>query len=157
MKKLLLAAVAVVSLTACSRNNGTDEIAPEPVSPILGTWRYEIAKVISGADGSVIHEIHPGKCSKKDNIEFRAEGVRIDREFLTLSGGECKPVEDEESRYEYNSTAKILKHIYLGDEDGYEVEVFLLDANNLGLVKWRYDKDGDGVTDKEVLFYVRQN
>ena len=37
MKKLLLAAVAVVSLTACSRNNGADEITPEPVSPIVGT------------------------------------------------------------------------------------------------------------------------
>ena len=33
MKKLLLVATALVSLVACNRNNGTDEIAPEPVSP----------------------------------------------------------------------------------------------------------------------------
>ena len=156
MKKLLLAAVAVVSLAACSRNNGTDEITPEPVSPIVGTWRFEMSKVVSGADGSVMREIYHFECTKKHNIEFRVDGVYIDRAFSTLSGGGCKPYEEGVSRYVYNPTTKILKYIYL-DHDGYEEEVFLLDANNLGIVKWRYDQDKDGVTDKEVYFYVRQN
>ena len=155
MKKLLLAAVAVVSLTACSRNNGTDEITPEPVSPIVGTWKYVRTEIISGADGSKLETRVPDECGSKNTLEFRVDGKHIDKEFIKI-GGQCTHDGDEESRYDYNPATKILKLTY-SDGSVEQEEVFLLDATNLHILPEEYDYNRDGVDDKVIMFYVRQN
>lgn len=155
MKKLLLAAVAVVSLTACSRNNGTDEIAPEPVSPIVGTWKYVRTEIISGVDGSTLNTRVPDECGSKNTLEFRVDGKHIDKEFIKI-GGQCTQDGDEESRYDYNPATKILKLTY-SDGSVEQEEVFLLDATNLHILPEEYDYNRDGVDDKVIMFYVRQN
>jgi lipoprotein len=155
MKKLLLAAVAVVSLTACSRNNGTDEITPEPVSPIVGTWKYVRTEIISGADGSKLETRVPDECGSKNTLEFRVDGKHIDKEFIKI-GGQCTQDGDEESRYDYNPATKILKLTY-SDGSVEQEEVFLLDATNLHILPEEYDYNRDGVDDKVIMFYVRQN
>ena len=155
MKKLLLAAVAVVSLTACSRNNGTDEITPEPVSPIVGTWRHVRTEIISGADGSKLETRVPDECGSKNTLEFRVDGKHIDKEFIKI-GGQCTQDGDEESRYDYNPATKILKLTY-SDGSVEQEEVFLLDATNLHILPEEYDYNRDGVDDKVIMFYVRQN
>ena len=155
MKKLLLAAVAVVSLTACSRNNGTDEITPEPVSPIVGTWKYVRTEIISGADGSKLETRVPDECGSKITLEFRVDGKHIDKEFIKI-GGQCTQDGDEESRYDYNPATKILKLTY-SDGSVEQEEVFLLDATNLHILPEEYDYNRDGVDDKVIMFYVRQN
>ena len=139
MKKLLLAAVAVVGLTACSRNNGADEITPEPVSPIVGTWKYVRTEIISGVDGSTLNTRVPDECGSKNTLEFRVDGKHI-----------------EESRYDYNPATKILKLTY-SDGSVEQEEVFLLDATNLHILPEEYDYNGDGFDDKVIMFYVRQN
>ena len=133
MKKLLLVATALVSLVACNRNNGTDEIAPEPVSPIVGTWRHVRTEIISGADGSTLQTHVSSPCESKSTVEFRTNGT-----------------------YTYDVARKTLKST---DEDGVidVFEILLLNKTNLHWVTGLYDHDRDGVTDKEVLFYVRQN
>ena len=155
MKKLLLAAVAVVSLTACSRNNGTDEIAPEPVSPIVGTWKYVRTEIISGVDGSTLNTRVPDECGSKNTLEFRVDGKHIDKEFIKV-GGQCTQDGDEESRYDYNPATKILKLTY-SDGSVEQEEVFLLDATNLHILPEEYDYNRDGFDDKVIMFYVRQN
>lgn len=155
MKKLLLAAVAVVSLAACSRNNGTDEIAPEPVSPIVGTWRHVRTEIISGADGSTLNTRVPDECGSKNTLEFRVDGKHIDKEFIKI-GGQCTQDGGEESRYDYNPATKILKLTY-SDGSVEQEEVFLLDATNLHILPEEYDYNRDGVDDKVIMFYVRQN
>ena len=155
MKKLLLAAVAVVGLTACSRNNGTDEITPEPVSPIVGTWKYVRTEIISGADGSKLETRVPDECGSKNTLEFRVDGKHIDKEFIKI-GGQCTQDGDEESRYDYNPATKILKLTY-SDGSVEQEEVFLLDATNLHILPEEYDYNRDGVDDKVIMFYVRQN
>ena len=155
MKKLLLAAVAVVSLTACSRNNGTDEITPEPVSPIVGTWKYVRTEIISGADGSKLETRVPDECGSKNTLEFRVDGKHIDKEFIKI-GGQCTQDGDEESRYDYNPATKILKLTY-SDGSVEQEEVFLLDATNLHILPEEYDYNRDGFDDKVIMFYVRQN
>ena len=155
MKKLLLAAVAVVSLTACSRNNGTDEITPEPVSPIVGTWKYVRTEIISGVDGSTLNTKVPDECGSKNILEFRVDGKHIDKEFIKI-GGQCTQDGDEESRYDYNPATKILKLTY-SDGSVEQEEVFLLDATNLHILPEEYDYNRDGVDDKVIMFYVRQN
>ena len=155
MKKLLLAAVAVVSLVACNRNNGTDEITSEPVSPIVGTWKYVRTEIISGADVSKLETRVPDECGSKNTLEFRVDGKHIDKEFIKI-GGQCTQDGDEESRYDYNSATKILKFTY-SDGSVEQEEVLLLDATNLHLIPEVYDYDRDGVDDKVIMFYVRQN
>ena len=155
MKKLLLAAVAVVSLAACSRNNGTDEITPESVSPIVGTWRHVRTEIISGADGSKLETRVPDECGSKNTLEFRVDGKHIDKEFIKI-GGQCTQDGDEESRYDYNSATKILKFTY-SDGSVEQEEVLLLDATNLHILPEEYDYNRDGVDDKVIMFYVRQN
>ena len=155
MKKLLLAAVAVVSLAACSRNNGTDEITPEPVSPIVGTWKYVRTEIISGADGSKLETRVPDECGSKNTLEFRVDGKHIDKEFIKI-GGQCTQDGDEESRYDYNPATKILKLTY-NDGSVEQEEVFLLDATNLHILPEEYDYNRDGFDDKVIMFYVRQN
>ena len=155
MKKLLLAAVAVVSLTACNRNNGTDEITPESVSPIVGTWKYVRTEIISGTDSSTLNTRIPDECGSKNTLEFRVDGKHIDKEFIKV-GGQCTQDGDEESRYDYNSATKILKFTY-SDGSVEQEEVLLLDATNLHLIPEVYDYDGDGIDDKVIMFYVRQN
>lgn len=155
MKKLLLAAVAVVSLTACSRNNGADEIAPEPVSPIVGTWKYVRTEIISGVDGSKLETRVPDECGSKNTLEFRVDGKHIDKEFIKV-GGQCTQDGDEESRYDYNPATKILKLTY-SDGSVEQEEVFLLDATNLHILPEEYDYNRDGFDDKVIMFYVRQN
>ena len=152
MKKLLLAAV-VVSLTTCSRNNGTDEITPEPVSPIVGTWRHVRTEIVSGADGSTLSTRVPDECESQNTLEFRGDGKHIDKEFIKV-GGQCTQDGDEESRYDYNPATKILKFTY-SDGSVEQEEVLLLDTTNLHLIPEVYDYDGDGVDDKVIMFYVR--
>jgi len=154
MKKLLLAAVAVVSLVACNRNNGTDEITSEPVSPIVGTWKYVRTEIISGADVSKLETRVPDECGSKNTLEFRVDGKHIDKEFIKI-GGQCTQDGDEESRYDYNPATKILKLTY--SDGSVEQEKVLLDATNLLRLREEYDYDGDGVHDKVIMFYVRQN
>ena len=155
MKKLLLAAVAVVGLTACSRNNGTDEITPEPVSPIVGTWKYVRTEIISGTDGSTLNTRVPDECGSQNTLEFRVDGKHIDKEFIKV-GGQCTQDGDEESRYDYNPATKILKLTY-SDGSVEQEEVFLLDATNLHILPEEYDYNRVGVDDKVIMFYVRQN
>jgi lipoprotein len=155
MKKLLLATVAVVSLTACSRNNGADEITPEPVSPIVGTWKYVRTEIISGVDGSTLNTRVPDECGSKNTLEFRVDGKHIDKEFIKI-GGQCTQDGDEESRYDYNPATKILKLTY-SDGSVEQEEVLLLDATNLHILPEEYDYNRDGVDDKVIMFYVRQN
>ena len=155
MKKLLLVATALVSLVACNRNNGTDEIAPEPVSPIVGTWKYVRTEIISGADGSKLETRVPDECGSKNTLEFRVDGKHIDKEFIKI-GGQCTQDGDEESRYDYNPATKILKLTY-SDGSVEQEEVFLLDATNLHILPEEYDYNRDGVDDKVIMFYVRQN
>ena len=152
MKKLLLAVVAVVSLTACSRNNGTDE---QQAFPLVGTWKYVRTEIISGADGSTLNTRVPDECGSKNTLEFRVDGKHIDKEFIKV-GGQCTQDGDEESRYDYNSATKILKFTY-SDGSVEQEEVLLLDATNLHLIPEVYDYDGDGIDDKVIMFYVRQN
>ena len=155
MKKLLLVATALVSLVACNRNNGTDEITPEPVSPIVGTWKYVRTEIISGADGSKLETRVPDECGSKNTLEFRVDGKHIDKEFIKI-GGQCTQDGDEESRYDYNPATKILKLTY-SDGSVEQEEVFLLDATNLHILPEEYDYNRDGVDDKVIMFYVRQN
>mgnify|MGYP000448335763 FL=1 len=152
MKKLLLAAVAVVSLTACSRNNGADE---QQAFPLVGTWKYVRTEIISGTDGSTLNTRVPDECGSQNTLEFRVDGKHIDKEFIKV-GGQCTQDGDEESRYDYNSATKILKFTY-SDGSVEQEEVLLLDATNLHLIPEVYDYDGDGVDDKVIMFYVRQN
>ena len=152
MKKLLLAAVAVVSLTACSRNNGADE---QQAFPLVGTWKYVRTEIISGTDSSTLNTRIPDECGSKNTLEFRVDGKHIDKEFIKV-GGQCTQDGDEESRYDYNSAAKILKFTY-SDGSVEQEEVLLLDATNLHLIPEVYDYDGDGIDDKVIMFYVRQN
>lgn len=155
MKKLLLVATALVSLVACNRNNGTDEIAPEPVSPIVGTWKYVRTEIISGVDGSTLNTRVPDECGSKNTLEFRVDGKHIDKEFIKV-GGQCTQDGDEESRYDYNPATKILKLTY-SDGSVEQEEVFLLDATNLHILPEEYDYNRDGFDDKVIMFYVRQN
>ena len=119
MKKLLLAAVAVVSLTACSRNNGTDEITPEPVSPIVGTWRHVRTEIISGADGSTLQTHVSSPCESKSTVEFRTNGTYTYKDFVDVAGN-CVPDGDETRTYTYDVARKTLKST---DEDGV-IDVF---------------------------------
>jgi len=82
MKKLLLVATALVSLVACNRNNGTDEITPEPVSPIVGTWKYVRTEIISGVDGSTLNTRVPDECGSKNTLEFRVDGNTLIKNLL---------------------------------------------------------------------------
>ena len=155
MKKLLLVATALVSLVACNRNNGTDEITPEPVSPIVGTWRHVRTEIISGADGSTLQTHVSSPCESKSTVEFRTNGTYTYKDFVDVAGN-CVPDGDETRTYTYDVARKTLKST---DEDGVidVFEILLLNKTNLHWVTGLYDHDRDGVTDKEVLFYVRQN
>ncbi len=154
MKKLLLAAVAVVSLTACSRNNGTDE---QQAFPLVGTWKYVRTEIISGADASTLYTGIPNECESKSTLEFKVDGRHIDNEFIELDiGGRCVNDGDWNSKYEYNPITKILNITY-SDRRVEQKKVLLLDATNLYIITREGYYDSDKIKDKEVKFYVRQN
>ena len=154
MKKLLLAAVTVVSLTACSRNNGTDE---QQTFPLVGTWKYVRTEIISGADASTLYTGIPNECESKSTLEFKEDGRHIDNEFIELGiGGRCVNDGDWNSKYEYNPITKILNITY-SDRRVEQKKVLLLDATNLYIITREGYYDSDKIKDKEVLFYVRQN
>ena len=157
MKKLLLVATTLVSLVACNRNNGTDEITPEPVSPIVGTWRHVRTEIISGADASTLYTGIPNECESKSTLEFKEDGRHIDNEFIELGiGGRCVNDGDWNSKYEYNPITKILNITY-SDRRVEQKKVLLLDATNLYIITREGYYDNDKIKDKEVHFYVRQN
>ena len=154
MKKLLLVAVAVVSLTACSRNSGADE---QQAFPLVGTWKYVRTEIISGADASTLYTGIPNECESKSTLEFKEDGRHIDNEFIELGiGGRCVNDGDWNSKYEYNPITKILNITY-SNGSVEQKKVLLLDATNLHLIPEVYDYDGDGIDDKVIMFYVRQN
>ena len=154
MKKLLLAAVTVVSLTACSRNNGTDE---QQTFPLVGTWKYVRTEIISGADASTLYTGIPNECESKSTLEFKEDGRHIDNEFIELGiGGRCVNDGDWNSKYEYNPITKILNITY-SDRRVEQKKVLLLDATNLYIITHEGYYDSDKIKDKEVKFYVRQN
>ena len=154
MKKLLLAAVAVVSLTACSRNNGTDE---QQTFPLVGTWKYVRTEIISGADASTLYIGIPNECESKSTLEFKEDGRHIDNEFIELGiGGRCVNDGDWNSKYEYNPITKILNITY-SNGSVEQKKVLLLDATNLYIITREGHYDSDKIKDKEVKFYVRQN
>jgi lipoprotein len=154
MKKLLLAAVTVVSLTACSRNNGTDE---QQTFPLVGTWKYVRTEIISGADASTLYTGIPNECESKSTLEFKEDGRHIDNEFIELGiGGRCVNDGDWNSKYEYNPITKILNITY-SNGSVEQKKVLLLDATNLYIITREGHYDSDKIKDKEVKFYVRQN
>lgn len=154
MKKLLLAAVTVVSLTACSRNNGTDE---QKTFPLVGTWKYVRTEIISGADASTLYTGIPNECESKSTLEFKEDGRHIDNEFIELGiGGRCVNDGDWNSKYEYNPITKILNITY-SNGSVEQKKVLLLDATNLYIITREGHYDSDKIKDKEVKFYVRQN
>ena len=154
MKKLLLAAVAVVSLTACSRNNGMDE---QQAFPLVGTWKYVRTEIISGADASTLYTGIPNECESKSTLEFKEDGRHIDNEFIELGiGGRCVNDGDWNSKYEYNPITKILNITY-SNGSVEQKKVLLLDATNLYIITHEGYYDSDNIKDKEVKFYVRQN
>ena len=154
MKKLLLAAVTVVSLTACSRNNGTDE---QQTFPLVGTWKYVRTEIISGADASTLYTGIPNECESKSTLEFKEDGRHIDNEFIELGiGGRCVNDGDWNSKYEYNPITKILNITY-SNGSVEQKKVLLLDATNLYIITHEGYYDSDNIKDKEVKFYVRQN
>ena len=154
MKKLLLAAVTVVSLTACSRNNGTDE---QQTFPLVGTWKYVRTEIISGADASTLYTGIRNECESKSTLEFKEDGRHIDNEFIELDiGGRCVNDGDWNSKYEYNPITKILNITY-SNGSVEQKKVLLLDATNLYIITREGHYDSDKIKDKEVKFYVRQN
>ena len=153
MKKLLLAAVAVVSLTACSRNNGADE---QQAFPLVGTWKYVRTEIISGADASTLYTGIPNECESKSTLVFKEDGSHVVNECIELGfGGRCVNDGEWNSKYEYNPITKILNITYSNRR--VEQKKVLLDATNLYIITREDYYDSDKIKDKEVKFYVRQN
>ena len=108
-----------------------------------------------GADGSTLQTHVSSPCESKSTVEFRTNGTYTYKDFVDVAGN-CVPDGDETRTYTYDVARKTLKST---DEDGVidVFEILLLNKTNLHWVTGLYDHDRDGVTDKEVLFYVRQN
>ena len=68
MKKFILTMAALLSLAACSRNSGTDEPTPQPLSSILGKWKYTGSKTLNKADNTVLGNNPADDCSGKSYL-----------------------------------------------------------------------------------------
>ena len=145
MKKFILTMAALLSLAACSRNSGTDEPTPQPLSSILGKWKYTGSKTLNKADNTVLGNNPADDCSGKSTYEFKKDIVI--REFHYMSGGTCER-EDPTYTYSYDETTKVIE---LKESNGlvYTYTV-VVDGNNLQLINEVGDKKG-------VFMYTKAN
>ena len=146
MKNFLFAVAALLSLAACKRDE-------EPVSPLLGTWRYTGGNFISGADDSPFNPHPANSCDSQSTIEFKKGFYAVRQDFKVVSGT-CTPEAVENLRYTYNEATKVLKLIASdGTEEEYTVS--LLDGSNLHLETPIGDANTDGINDKDLDTYTK--
>ena len=155
MKHFFLIMAALLSLAACSRNSGTDEPAPQPLSSPVGTWKYTGRKYINGANSTVFNPYAASNCEGQDTFVFKADGTAVETEH-SLSGSNCIVDSTTNYTYSYNAQTKELTFTRNGGTPD-TFEVIKLDNNTLEYVYNISDENGDGVPDKQVLIWTRAN
>ena len=146
---------ALLSLAACSRNSGTDEPTPQPLSSPVGKWKYTGYKFISGANGTELAPHTASNCEGQDTFVFKADGTAVETEH-SLSGSNCVVNATTNYTYSYNATTKELT-LTQGGGTPETHEVVRLDNNTFEYVDDSYDYDGDGISDKFVFTFTRTN
>ncbi len=156
MKHFFLIMAALLSLAACSRNSGTDEPTPQPLSSPVGTWKFTGYKSINGANGTVFNPYAADDCQGQDTFVFNTDGTA--REIAHYkSGGICNTRPIANYTYSYNATTKELTLTRSFDGFTTTHQVIKLDNNTFEYVNNLYDGNGDGVPDKNVLIWTRTN
>ena len=155
MKHFFLIMAALLSLAACSRNSGTDEPAPQPASPILGTWKFTGLKYINGANGSEFDPQTANNCDGRDTFIFKADGTAVETRHY-YSGSNCNA---RTNNYTYSYNAETKELTLTRSVDGFTTthQVIKLDNNTFEYVYSFYDKNSDGTLDKNVFIYTRAN
>ncbi len=155
MKHFILAMAALLSLAACSRNSGTDEPAPQPASPIVGTWKFTGYKSINGVNGSEFDPYTADNCQGQNTFVFNTDGTAVETLHSSLKQT-CIVHRTTNYTYSYNAQTKILTLTTNGGTPQTK-EVIKLDNHTLEYVYNISDRNGDGTPDKEVLIYTRAN
>ena len=155
MKHFFLIMAALLSLAACSRNSGTDEPAPQPVSPIVGKWKYTGLKYINGANSTVFDPQTANNCEGRDTFIFKEDGTAEETLHSSL-GHTCFVNDTRNYTYSYNAQTKELT-LTQGGGTPQTKEVIRLESNTLEYVYSVSDKNSDGVLDKVVHIYTRVN
>ena len=155
MKKFIFTMAALLSLAACSRNSGTDEPAPQPLSSPVGKWKYTGRKYINGANGTVFNPQTASNCEGQDTFVFKADGTAVET-WHSLSGSNCVVDDTINYTYSYNAQTKELT-LTQGGGTPKTHEVVRLDNNTFEYVYNIYDENSDGTPDKEVYIWTRTN
>ena len=155
MKHFFLIMAALLSLAACSRNSGTDEPTPQPLSSPVGTWKFTGSKYINGVNGSEFDPYTADNCQGQDTFVFNTDGTAVETRH-SLSGSNCNLNVTINYTYSYNATTKELTLTTNGGTPETH-EVVKLDNNTFEYVHDFYDGNGDGTPDKIVFIFTRTN
>ena len=144
---------ALLSLAACSRNSGTDEPAPQPLSSPVGKWKYTGMKTLDGKNIlNVLYSNPADGCTGKETFVFNTDGVAVNIRHY-YSGSNCHATTYNYT-YSYNAQTKELTFTKNGGAPKTD-EVIKLDNHTLEYVTHLSDENGDGTPDKNVVIWTR--
>ena len=144
---------ALLSLAACSRNSGTDEPTPQPLSSPVGKWKYTGMKTLDGKNIlNVLYSNPADGCTGKETFVFNTDGVAVNTRHYYL-GSNCRATTYNYT-YSYNAQTKELTFTKNGGAPK-TIEVVKLDNNTFEYVYDTNDYNSDGVPDKNVFIYTR--
>ncbi len=154
MKKLILIALASLSLISCRKDDDEKE-----ESLILGTWKTIEYRYISGKDGSIIYlaTIPETDCLRKSNYIYKNNGKFVTEFFYNSETGECGNIAyTEESDYVYNESEKTISYKF--DNSNEEItKVYSLTKTEMQiLIQEVPDHNNDGIDDKIIRVYKRK-
>lgn len=151
MKKLILIALASLSIISCRKDDDEKE-----ESLIFGTWNLTKIQVISGKDNSVISSYLITDCPEKRKYEFFDNQYKITY-FKDSFMVACDVLETENGEFTYDKNQKyiLFKSTFGSNNYSYAVNVNSISTNELQISEsnFSYDANGDGIDDKEVRVF----
>ncbi|WP_379964644.1 lipocalin family protein [Epilithonimonas sp. UC225_85] len=155
MKKLILIALASLSIIACRKDDDNEK--SEPL--IVGTWKTTDYIAISGKDGSIIfsNTIPETDCIRKSKYTYKTNGKFVAEYFLNIQTGQCGNVGfPEEMDYIYNESAKTISYKIDGITQDL-INVYSLSKTEMQiLVSDNMDQNSDGIPDRILKIYIKQ-
>ncbi len=135
MKKILLAGLAVFTLTACKKDE-------EKKPSIIGVWKLDKELLVSGVDDIVLDTYTFDECEKKTTNEFKSNGQYVVTQYdWNQDHSDCEFDGTETMPYSYDESTKKITI------DGQVGEVITLTENKLVMQAELGDENGDGVAD----------
>ncbi len=151
MKKLILIALASLSLISCRKDDDEKE-----ESLILGTWNLTKIQVISGKDNSVLSSVAVIDCPDKRKYEFSDNKYKLTYfkdSFLVHC--DVNEIENGEFTYDKNQKYVLFNSTYGQNNYSYGVNVNAITSTELQIYEssFPYDANGDGINDKYVRVF----